>query len=135
MSLKRKIALTLSVSFSLLFGVVLIIIYLSFNDFRREEFKDRFVRRLGFTTNFISKSKNFENEAPIFFNENSDNFLLNETILIFNGQKELIYSTIKDQKVTWNKELLTELDNKKDIYNEDAVPEVYAALKNINGEN
>ncbi|MFL9835027.1 ATP-binding protein [Chryseobacterium terrae] len=135
MSLKRKIALTLSVSFSLLFGIVLIIIYISFNDFRREEFKDRFIRRLGFTTNFISKSKNFENEAPIFFNENSDNFLLNETILIFNGQKELIYSTIKDQKVTWNKELLNELDKKKDIYNEKSVPEVYAALKNINGEN
>ncbi|MGO4709713.1 ATP-binding protein [Chryseobacterium sp. 2TAF14] len=135
MSLKRKIALTLSVSFSLLFGVVLIIIYISFNDFRREEFKDRFIRRLGFTTNFISKSKNFENEAPIFFNENSDNFLLNETILIFNGNKELIYSTIKDQKVTWNKELLADLDKKKDIYNEESVPEVYASLKNINGEN
>lgn len=135
MSLKRKIALTLSVSFSLLFGIVLIIIYISFNDFRREEFKDRFIRRLGFTTNFISKSKNFEEEAPIFFNENSDNFLLNETILIFNGQKELIYSTIKDQKVTWDKNLLIELDSKKDIYNEVAVPEVYAALKNINGQN
>ncbi|HEX7870384.1 MAG TPA: ATP-binding protein [Chryseobacterium sp.] len=135
MSLKRKIALTLSVSFSLLFGIVLIIIYISFNDFRREEFKDRFVRRLGFTTNFISKSKNFEEEAPIFFNENSDNFLLNETILIFNGQKELIYSTIKDQKVTWDKNLLTELDKKKDIYKEEAIPEIYASIKNINGEN
>lgn len=135
MSLKRKIALTLSVSFSLLFGVVLIIIYISFNDFRREEFKERFVRRLGFTTNFISKSKNFEQEAPIFFNENSDNFLLNETILIFNGEKELIYSTIKDQKVTWDKNLLAELDQKKDIYTEESIPEVYASLKKINGEN
>ena len=133
MSLKRKIALTLSVSFSLLFGVVLIIIYISFNDFRREEFKERFVRRLGFTTNFISKSKNFEQEAPIFFNENSDNFLLNETILIFNGEKELIYSTIKDQKVTWDKNLLAELDQKKDIYTEESIPEVYASLKKING--
>ncbi len=135
MSLKRKIAHTLSVSFSLLFGVVLIIIYISFNDFRREEFKERFVRRLGFTTNFISKSKNFEQEAPIFFNENSDNFLLNETILIFNGEKELIYSTIKDQKVTWDKNLLAELDQKKDIYTEESIPEVYASLKKINGEN
>ncbi|MCX8525851.1 HAMP domain-containing histidine kinase [Chryseobacterium formosus] len=135
MSLKRKIALTLSVSFSLLFGIVLIIIYISFNDFRREEFKDRFIRRLGFTTNFISKSKNFEEEAPIFFNENSDNFLLNETILIFNGQKELIYSTIKDQKVTWDKNILTELDKDKDVYKENTIPEIYASLKNINGEN
>lgn len=135
MSLKRKIALTLSVSFSLLFGIVLIIIYISFDDFRREEFKDRFIRRLGFTTNFISKSKNFEEEAPIFFNENSDNFLLNETILIFNGKKELIYSTLKDQKVTWDKNLLTELDKKKDVYKEKVIPEVYASLKNINGDN
>lgn len=135
MSLKRKIALTLSISFSLLFGIVLIIIYISFDDFRREEFKDRFIRRLGFTTNFISKSKNFEEEAPIFFNENSDNFLLNETILIFNGQKELIYSTIKDQKVTWDKNVLIELDKEKDIYKENSIPEVYASLKNINGDN
>lgn len=135
MSLKRKIALTLSISFSLLFGFVLIIIYVSFNDFRKEEFKERFVRRLDFTTNFISKSKNFEEEAPIFFNENSDNVLLNETILIFNSKKELIYSTIKDRKVTWDKKLLQDIDQKKAIHTEDTVPEVYAALKKINGEN
>lgn len=135
MSLKRKIALTLSISFSLLFGIVLIIIYVSFNDFRKEEFKERFIRRLDFTTNFISKSKNFEDEAPIFFNENSDNVLLNETILIFNGKKELIYSTIKDRKVTWDKNLLQEVDQKKAVHQENTYPEVYAALKNINGEN
>jgi two-component system sensor histidine kinase ArlS len=135
MSLKRKIALTLSISFSLLFGIVLIIIYVSFNDFRKEEFKERFVRRLDFTTNFISKSKNFTEEAPIFFNENSDNVLLNETILIFNAKKELIYSTIKDRKVTWDKNLLQEVDQKKAVHQENTYPEVYAALKNINGEN
>ncbi len=135
MSLKRKIALTLSISFSLLFGFVLVIIYVSFNDFRKEEFKERFVRRLDFTTNFISKSKNFEEEAPIFFNENSDNVLLNETILIFNSRKELIYSTIKDKKVTWDKNLLQEVDQKKAVHLEKSVPEVYAAMKNINGEN
>lgn len=135
MSLKRKIALTLSISFSLLFGIVLIIIYVSFNDFRKEEFKERFVRRLDFTTNFISKSKNFEDEAPIFFNENSDNVLLNETILIFNAKKELIYSTIKDRKVTWDKNLLQEVDQKRAVHQENTYPEVYAALKSINGEN
>lgn len=135
MSLKRKIALTLSISFSLLFGIVLIIIYVSFNDFRKEEFRERFVRRLDFTSNFISKSKSFEVEAPIFFNENSDNILLDETILIFNSKKELIYSTIKDRKVSWDQNLLQEVDKKKAIYNVKATPEVYAALKNINGKN
>lgn len=135
MSLKRKIALNLSIAFSLLFGIVLAVIYMSFNDFRREEFKERFRQRLDFTSHFIAKSKDFEEEAPVFFNENSDNILLNETILIFNGQKELIYSTIKDRNVTWDSALLKGLDEKKTIYSEKTVPEIYAALKTINGEN
>ncbi|MCU7615477.1 HAMP domain-containing histidine kinase [Chryseobacterium sp. GMJ5] len=135
MSLKRKIALTLSISFSLLFGIVLIIIYMSFNDFRRDEFKNRFIQRLEFTSDFISKSKNFEQEAPVFFSEHSDNFLLNETILIFNGKKQLIYSTVKNRKVSWDNALLKELDQKKTIYSEKTIPEIYAALKNIHGEN
>ncbi|KMQ67087.1 histidine kinase [Chryseobacterium sp. FH2] len=135
MSLKQKIALNLSIAFSLLFGIVMAVIYMSFNDFRRDEFKERFRQRLEFTSHFIAKSKNFEEEAPIFFNENSDNILLNETILIFNGQKELIYSTIKDRNVTWDSSLLKELDEKKIIYSEKTVPEIYAALRTINGEN
>lgn len=89
------------------------VIYLSFNDFRRDEFKERFRQRLEFTSHFISKSKDFEEEAPVFFNENSDNILLNEKILIFNDQKELIYSTIKDRNVTWDNAMLKELDKKK----------------------
>ncbi|MDR6547128.1 signal transduction histidine kinase [Chryseobacterium rhizosphaerae] len=135
MSLKRKIALTISIAFSLLFGMVMAVIYLSFNDFRRDEFKERFRQRLEFTTHFISRSKDFEEEAPIFFNENSDNILLNEKILIFNDKKELIYSTIKDRNVTWDTTMLKELDKKKIIYTEKTVPEIYAALRTINGEN
>jgi two-component system sensor histidine kinase ArlS len=135
MSLKRKIALNLSIAFSLLFGIVMAVIYMSFNDFRREEFKERFRQRLDFTSHFIAKSKDFEEEAPVFFNENSDNILLNETILIFNNEKELIYSTIKDRNVTWDSALLKELDEKKIVYSEKTVPEIYAALKTIHGEN
>ncbi|WP_370899547.1 ATP-binding protein [Chryseobacterium gossypii] len=135
MSLKRKIALNLSIAFSLLFGIVMVVIYMSFNDFRRDEFRERFRQRLEFTTHFISKSKNFEEEAPIFFNENSDNILLNETILIFNARKELIYSTIKDRNVSWDNSLLQELDEKKVIYSEKTVPEIYAALRTIKGQN
>ncbi|KQS94235.1 ATP-binding protein [Chryseobacterium sp. Leaf394] len=135
MSLKRKIALTLCISFSILLGIVMVIIYILFNDFRREEFKERFVQRLEFTSHFILKSKDFEEEAPVFFNENSDNVLLNEKILIFNSDKELVYSTIKDQKVTWDAKLLNDLDKKKAVFTEKTFPEIYAAKRNINGEN
>lgn len=135
MSLKRKIALTLSVSFSLLFGIVLIIIYMSFNDFRSEEFKSRFVQRLEFTSNFISKSKNFKKEAPAFFHENSDNILLDENLLIFNHKKELIYSTSTYTKTKRDFNLLHNLDHQKIIYLDKELPEIYAAVKKINSKN
>jgi hypothetical protein len=98
MSLKRKIALSLSIAFSLIFGIMMFVIYVSFNDFRRDEFKLRFQKRLVFTVNFIEKANDFEREAPLFFDENSDNVLLNENIIILNAEKELVYSTLKDKK-------------------------------------
>lgn len=135
MSLKRRVALYISIAFSLLFGVIMAIIYVSFNDFRREEFKERFQKRLEFTSNFILKSSNFEKEAFLFFNENADNVLLNEKIIIFNEKKELIYSTVKDENISKNQGLLIELDHKKVIYDEQSVPEIYAVLTHIKGRN
>ena len=111
------------------------VIYVSFNDFRRDEFKLRFQKRLVFTVNFIEKANDFEREAPLFFDENSDNVLLNENIIILNAEKELVYSTLKDKKVTWDNNLLESLDKEKTIYNEHSEPEIYAALRNIKGEN
>ncbi len=135
MSLKRRIALSLSIAFSLIFGIMMFIVYVSFNDFRRDEFKERFQKRLVFTVNFIEKSRDFEKEAPIFFDENSDNVLLNENIMIFNAEKELVYSTLKDKKITWDETLLDRLDKEKTVYNEHSAPEIFAALRKINGDN
>ncbi len=135
MSLKRKIAISLSIAFSLIFGIMMFVIYVSFNDFRKDEFRERFQKRLVFTVNFIEKSGDFEKEAPIFFDENSDNVLLNENIMIFGADKGLVYSTLKDKKITWDQSLLDRLDKQKTIYNENSVPEVYATLRNIKGEN
>lgn len=53
MSLKRRIALSLSFAFSLIFGIMMFVVYFSFKDFRRDEFKLRFQKRLVFTVNFI----------------------------------------------------------------------------------
>lgn len=135
MSLKRKIALNLSIAFSLLFGIVMLIVYISFSDFRKEEFRERFSQRLDFTVRFISKSKNFEEEAPVFFDEDEDNVLLNEKIIIFNKDKKLIYSTDKDKSISWSSEFLKKLDEQKTIYEERTNPDIYGALRTINGEN
>ena len=92
------------------------VIYVSFNDFSRDEFKLRLQKLLFFTVNFIEKANDFEREAPLFFDENSDNVLLNENIIILNAEKELVYSTLKDKKVTWDNNLLESLDKEKTKY-------------------
>lgn len=135
MSLKRKIALNLSIAFSLLFGIVMTVIYISFNSFRREEFKERFVKRLDFTANFISQSDGFNKKGSIIFSEKADNIMLNENIIIFDAQKQLLYSTVKDQNISWDKGLLDRLDDQKTIYTENTKPEIYAALRSIEGKN
>ncbi|QOW10712.1 HAMP domain-containing protein [Kaistella flava (ex Peng et al. 2021)] len=134
-SLKRKIALNLSIAFSLLFGIVMTTIYVSFNSFRREEFKERFVKRLDFTTNFISQSDGFKEQGPIVFSENADNILFDENIIIFDARKQLLYSTLKDQNVSWENGLLARLDREKTVYTENTDPETYAALRRIHGKN
>lgn len=135
MSLKRKIILNLALIFSLVFGVMMILIYISFRDFRKSEFKERFRQRLVFTVHIISQSKNFEADATKFFIEDADDVLLNEQILIFNQDKKLIYSTLKDQEIQWDSQLLRKLDKDHTIYSEQNGYEQYAALSKIKGEN
>ncbi|MGS0749077.1 HAMP domain-containing sensor histidine kinase [Halpernia sp. GG3] len=134
-SLRRKIALNLGSAFSLLFGVVFTVIYISFNTFRQNEFKDRFEKRLDFTINEILLSNEFSVGHPIIFSETADNIMLAENIMIFDNQKNLLYSTIKDHSVTWDKDLLSKLDKKNTLYFESDQSEVYAALRDIRGKN
>ena len=63
------------------------IVYVSFNDFRKDEFRERFQKRMVFTVNFIEKSGDFEKEGPIFFDENSDNVLLKNAALYSDNQE------------------------------------------------
>ena len=63
------------------------IVYVSFNDFRKDEFRERFQKRMVFTVNFIEKSGDFEKEEPIFFDENSDNVLLKNAALYSDNQE------------------------------------------------
>ena len=105
-SLKRKIALNLSIAFSLLFGIVMTTIYISFNSFRREEFKDRFVKRLDFTTNFISQSDGFNKQASVAFSENADNILFDENIIIFDAQKSIFGIDFHNQRFRRCREIM-----------------------------
>ena len=109
MTLKRRIALSWSIGYSVLFGLLLIIIYYSFYDFRRDEFRQDLKDKSMVTAHFIAKTPDFLAGVPKFLSE-SDDGLYKEEILIFNSDKKLLYSTVKDSSISWDESFLRQLD-------------------------
>lgn len=86
MTLKRRIALSWSLAYSLLFGLLMIIIYFAFYDFRRDEFRQNLKDKSMVTAHFIAKTPDFLTGVPKFLSE-SDDGLYKEEILIFSQEK------------------------------------------------
>ncbi|MBO9593911.1 MAG: HAMP domain-containing histidine kinase [Niabella sp.] len=133
MTLKRRIALSWSIAYSLLFGVLMVIIYYAFYDFRRDEFRQNLKDKSMVTAHFIAKTPDFIKGVPQFLSE-SDDGLYKEEILIFNQDKKLLYSTVKDESVSWDANLLKELDLKNEIYVENTTPEYFGVLIRIDDQ-
>ncbi|MBO9619158.1 MAG: HAMP domain-containing protein [Niabella sp.] len=133
MTLKRRIALSWSLAYSLLFGLLMIIIYFAFYDFRRDEFRQNLKDKSMVTAHFIAKTPDFLTGVPKFLSE-SDDGLYKEEILIFNPEKKLIYSTIKDTSVSWDDNILQRLDRNNEIYVENTTPEYFGIAPVIDGK-
>lgn len=134
MSLKRRIALNLSLAFSILFGVVVSVIYLSFYNFRSQEFKDRLQDRAISTANFIGKIKNVDSNMMNLFDKNSADPLYQEQTLVFNENKQLIYSSVSDKEVKWDDNLLESLDKKDKVFTQNQQFEYLGISKKIKGK-
>ncbi|HEX7755935.1 MAG TPA: ATP-binding protein [Niabella sp.] len=133
MTLKRRIALSWSIGYSVLFGLLLIIIYYSFYDFRRDEFRQDLKDKSMVTAHFIAKTPDFLAGVPKFLSE-SDDGLYKEEILIFNSDKKLLYSTVKDSSISWDESFLRQLDEKSEVYVENSSPEYFGLSVTIDGK-
>ena len=66
MNLKTRIALNLSIAFSIIMGIVMTVIYISFANFRKAEFKENLEHSAVVTANYISKLPSNEREKISF---------------------------------------------------------------------
>lgn len=87
MTLKRKIAFNFSIAYSIIFAVVMAIIYYASYDFRKEEFLERLRDKLDFTLHNILKNENFDAEGANLEIEEPEDELFHDEVLIFNSQK------------------------------------------------
>ena len=63
MTLKRKVAINISLAFSLLFGLAATFVYLRFTDFRKAEFEEKLENKAYNTAKLVDEIKRIDNVA------------------------------------------------------------------------
>lgn len=116
MTLKRRLSIYVSAAFSILFGVAIVLVYLSFSSFRKEEFNDRLEEKALTTVELLFKVKEIDKQMLKIIDQNSINKLYNEKTLVFDENYRLIYSSIDDAFIQWNRQDLVTLKKKKRFF-------------------
>jgi signal transduction histidine kinase len=116
MTLKRKIAINISVAFSIIFGTSAILVYLSFSSFRKEEFKARLLEKALTTSKLLIEVKEIDSQLLTLIDRNSLNKIYNEKTLVFNNEFKLVYSSIEDESINYDLSEIKALKEKKEFY-------------------
>ncbi|MDQ1149219.1 HAMP domain-containing sensor histidine kinase [Sphingobacterium zeae] len=133
MNLKKKIAISFSIAFSVLFGVAMLIIYYASFDFRKDQFRQRLIDKLDNISHYIASNPYFNRQSYKNYFHDDEDGLFYEDVIILDKNKQLVFSTVKDQTVTWSASIVNRLDHEKQIfYNQDQY-ETFAKYYRING--
>lgn len=109
MNIRSKILLyfsTLSIGFV---GIAFIIIYSLFSNYRTQEFQQRIKDKTITTVKFLVEIEQIDHNLLQTMDEYTINNLYKEKILIFDSSKKLIYSSVDDTKIKYEKSILNEL--------------------------
>ena len=116
MTLKRKIAINVSIAFSVLFGLASTFIYISFSTFRKEEFKNRLEEKALSTAKLLVEVKEIDGQILKLISQNRIDRLYKEKTLVFDGQYKLIYNSLDNSKISWTKNDLVKLNSEKSYF-------------------
>jgi len=116
MTLKRKIAINVSIAFTILFGLAAAFIYVSFSTFRKEEFKKRLEEKALSTAKLLIEVKEIDQQILKLVGQNKIDRFFNEKTLVFNGNYELIYSSLDRTEIPWTKKDLIRLNKEKSYF-------------------
>lgn len=133
MTLKKRIAIYLSIFFSVLSGLTFLFIYLSFYQFRIDESKDRLEEKARTTVKLLVDVQEVDNKMLAIINRHSINSIFNEKTLIFNDKFELIYSSVDDAVIKYTFDELKQLKQKKQFFMRQGIYDVLGLYYISNG--
>jgi hypothetical protein len=96
-SLRIRFAIGFSLLFTIFLAIALLIVYISYADFKNEEFYKRLKDRALTTFRLLIEVEQVDHDLLKVIDKNTLNSLYNEKVLIFEDTN-LIYSSIDDKK-------------------------------------
>lgn len=123
MSIRKKILLYFSATVICLLGITLFSIYTLFYEYREEEFQQRQKQKITSTLKFLTEIKQADESIIQAMDRISIYEFYDEKLLIYNAEKELIYSSIDDTPIPDADRILSTLtpnhpwlETKDDLY-------------------
>lgn len=109
MKIRNRITLYFSLTTLVLSGIVFLLIYYLFSANREEEFQMRQKQKIQITLELLSKIKQTDDELVEDLDMLTIHDLYDEKLLLFNSNKQLIYSSLDDIPIPFSKNILEQL--------------------------
>ncbi len=132
MTIKSKISFYISILFTVLFGIVCIIIISFYSSFRKLEFEERLNEKAVNTIKLLIEVKEFDKSLLKIIDQNTVNQLYDEKTLVFDQDFNLIYSSLDDTKINWTLQDLEYLKKNKSFLKKDKNNEIYGFFYDTN---
>ncbi len=127
MKLKYRIAFVISLFFSLFFGLISVIVYVNFADFRKEESFDRLEEKAITTLKLIVEVQEVDMQLLKLIDQHTIHNLYNEKTIIFDSAFNLIYSSVDDAVIKWDLNELKALKKLSPTFKSQGIYDVYGA--------
>ncbi|MFN9114924.1 MAG: histidine kinase dimerization/phospho-acceptor domain-containing protein, partial [Bacteroidota bacterium] len=116
LTLKKRAAVSISLTYSFIFGVTSITIWLLFASYREDEFKIRLEEKALTNLRLLVEVDEINDQLLRTIERSSLNRLYKEKTVIYNSTGNSVYSTTKDTGTTWDKSRLFRLPPGAELY-------------------
>lgn len=134
MTIRNRIALQFSLIVASILVVFSVVVYSVSATYRREEFYERLKNKARTTVRFLVEVNEVDQDLLKIIDRNTLTALFNEKVLVFNNQNQLIYSSVDDQVIHYDAQLLNEVRRQKEVETYSGNNELIGLLYQHNGQ-
>ncbi len=109
MNIRNKILLSFSASSILLVGIAFFIVYWLFSRYREEEFQQLQNQKINYTIKLVDRFKKESAEISYILDAQDIHDFYDEKLLIFDNNKQLIFSSLDSLDIIKRKDIINEL--------------------------